>query len=75
MNFKVARMISCLLGLALLPACAELKDTGRTIGHGTKDVATAIGHASRDTAKSVGKNTKKVVTDLTKGDEAPAESQ
>ncbi|UTA46549.1 hypothetical protein L1F30_10230 [Simiduia sp. 21SJ11W-1] len=64
--------MAALLAVALLPACAELKDTGRTIGHGTKDVATAIGHASRDTVKAVGKNTKKVVKDLTEEEEGAA---
>ena len=50
--------------LFFLHACAELKDTGETIGEGAKDVATSIGHASRDAAKSIGKNTKKVVEDI-----------
>lgn len=52
------------LGVVILSGCAQVKDTGRTIGHGTRDVAKAIGHASRDTAKSIGKNTKKIVNDI-----------
>ncbi|WP_221801468.1 hypothetical protein [Oceanobacter mangrovi] len=53
--------------LVLLAACAQLKETGATIGEGTKDVATSIGHASRDIVKSIGKNTKEVVDDVKDG--------
>ena len=53
-----------LLFSVFLQSCAELKDTGRTIGHGARDVGTAIGHASRDAAKSIGKNTKKIAEDI-----------
>ena len=49
-----------LLG-CLLPACAQLKEAGRTIGHTTRDVATAIGHGTRDAAKTVGEGVKSVV--------------
>ena len=69
MKFSRAKLILCVLLAGLLQACAQLKDTGRTIGHGTRDVATAIGHASRDTAKSIGKNTKKIVEDINNEDE------
>ncbi len=59
----------------LLASCAEIKDTGRAIGHGTRDVAKKvghttrdvtkkIGHASRDAAKAVSQETKEVVEDL-----------
>lgn len=57
-----------LCGLALagaltltLPACAELKTAGKTIGHTTKEVTKDIGHGTRDAAKAVGKGTKRVV--------------
>ena len=45
----------------LLTACAQIKETGRTIGHTTRDVAIAIGHGTRDAAKAVGEGVKKVV--------------
>jgi hypothetical protein len=45
----------------VLSACAQVKETGRTIGHTTRDVATAIGHGTRDAAKAVGEGVKKVV--------------
>jgi hypothetical protein len=69
MKIRVLQLILCLIATSTLLACAELKDTGRTIGHGTKDIATSIGHAARDTAKSISKNTKKVVAESTQADE------
>jgi hypothetical protein len=49
-----------LLG-CFLSACAQVKETGRTIGHTTRDVTRAIGHGTRDAAKAVGEGVKKVV--------------
>lgn len=66
MKNQIAKFVY--IGICLfMSACAELKDTGSTIGEGAKDVATSIGHASRDAAKSIGKNTKKVVEDIKDG--------
>ena len=62
---KRLQLLTLLIFVGLLSACAEVKDTAKTVGHGTRDVATEIGHASRDTVKSIGKNTKKVVDDIT----------
>jgi ABC-type sugar transport system substrate-binding protein len=50
-----------ILTTCFLSACAQIKETGRTIGHTTRDVATAIGHGARDAAKAVGEGVKKVV--------------
>lgn len=47
--------------LALLSACAELKEAGRSIGHTTRNVTRDIGHGSRDTVKAIGRGTKRVV--------------
>lgn len=68
---KMRKLQSLLLitFVVLLSACAEIKDTAKTIGHGTKNVTTEIGHASRDTVKAIGKNTKKVVKDITDDDD------
>jgi hypothetical protein len=49
-------LLSCLLS-----GCAQVKETGRIIGHTTRDAATAIGHGTRDAAKAVGEGVKKVV--------------
>lgn len=61
MKRKVTKVAFCVISIFLLAACAELKDTGRSIGHNSRDVAKSIGHASRNVAKSVGKDTKKAV--------------
>ncbi|GGP47203.1 hypothetical protein GCM10009347_13190 [Shewanella algicola] len=53
------------LGMMLcLPACAELKQTGKEIGHTTKNVTTAIGHGTRDTVKAIGQETKEVIDEI-----------
>jgi len=54
-------LVIVLITTCLLSACAQIKETGRTIGHTTRDVATAIGHGTRDAAKAVGEGVKKVV--------------
>jgi sorbitol-specific phosphotransferase system component IIA len=38
----------------LLSACAEIKQTGRIIGHTTRDVTREIGHGTRDAVKTIG---------------------
>jgi len=50
-----------ILSGCLLSACAQVKETGRTIGHTTRDVTRAIGHGTRDAAKAVGEGVKKAV--------------
>lgn len=60
-NFLI---LVCTLFVLSLFGCAEIKDTGRTLGHGARDVAKTVGHATRDTVKSIGRNTKKVVHGL-----------
>lgn len=51
-------MILCVMSVFTLSACAELKHSGKAIGHATKDAGKAIGHATRDTAKSIKKTLK-----------------
>lgn len=69
MKIKKSQMILYMISVCALSACAEFKDTGKTIGHGTKDVTTTIGHTTRDIVKSIGKNTKKVVDDINNNSE------
>ena len=57
-----------LLG-CLLSACAQVKETGRTIGHTTRDVAREIGHGTRDAAETVGEGVKKVVRSATEDEQ------
>ena len=59
---------------ALVPfSCAEVKQAGKDIGHGTRDVTKAvgkgardvtraIGHGARDATKAVGKEIKKATS-------------
>jgi gas vesicle protein len=47
-----------------LSACAELKQTGKEIGHTTQKVTTAIGHGTRDTVKAIGHETKEVINEI-----------
>ena len=54
-------IFSLALSGCLLSACAQVKETGRTIGHTTRDVARAIGHGTRDAAKAVGEGARKAV--------------
>jgi ABC-type sugar transport system substrate-binding protein len=60
-NSRVTIAFLLVLSGGLLSACAQVRETGRTIGHTTRDVATAIGHGTRDAAKAVGDEVKKVV--------------
>jgi hypothetical protein len=53
-NSQVKIAFLLVLSGCLLSACAQVKETGRTIGHTTRDVARDIGHGTRDAAKSVG---------------------
>lgn len=69
MKLKIFQIILCVISILTLSACAEFKDTGKTIGHGAKEVTTSIGHASRDAVKSIGKNTKKIISDINDGSE------
>jgi hypothetical protein len=52
--------------VCLMPACAELKEAGRSIGHMTRNVTTDIGHGSRKTVKVIGRGTKRVVKSFVK---------
>ncbi|MFT6926729.1 MAG: hypothetical protein ACJAZP_002349 [Psychromonas sp.] len=69
MKLKIFQMILCIISIYALSACAELKDTGKTIGQGTKEVTTTIGHTSRDIVQSIGQNTQKVVSDINNSSE------
>ena len=42
-------------------SCAEVKQAGRDIGHGTRDATKAIGHATRDATKAIGHGTRDAV--------------
>lgn len=50
-----------------LSGCAEIKETGRTIGHTTRDVTTEIGHGARDVTREIGHGARDVVHEVGEG--------
>lgn len=60
----MAVLVFNLTGVFLLPACAEIKETGRTVGHTTRNVTREIGHGTRDITRTIGHNTRAVVHDI-----------
>ena len=53
-----------LFSTGLLASCAELKESGRTIGHMTRNVTREIGHGTRDAAREIGHGTRRVVKSI-----------
>jgi hypothetical protein len=66
MSSPVTLVGALLFGL-FLPACAQIKETFRTIGHTTRDVTTEVGHTSRDVTREIGHGTRDVVRDIGEG--------
>jgi hypothetical protein len=48
----------------ILLSCAEVKQSGRDIGHATRDATRAIGHATRDITRDIGHGTRDIVKDV-----------
>ncbi|QDE30821.1 hypothetical protein [Shewanella polaris] len=65
---KVIEILASISIILSLSACAELKQTGKDIGHTTKKVTTAIGHGTRDTVKAIGHETKEVINEIKESD-------
>ena len=62
--------VKTVLALALcgaLPACVQLKEAGRTIGHTTRDVTKEIGHGAREITREIGHGTRDVTRDIGEG--------
>lgn len=53
-----------LLSTGFLSSCAEIKESGRTIGHTTRNVTTEIGHGTRDVTREIGHGTRRVVKSI-----------
>ncbi|ROS01896.1 hypothetical protein EDC56_2345 [Sinobacterium caligoides] len=72
MTNKKTLVAACaiIIGLA---GCAEFKDAGRSIGHGTRDAAKSVGHGTRDAAKAVGHGTARVWDEATADGEGGGE--
>ena len=71
-RFNMKTLITAIVIGISLSGCAELKNTGQSIGETTKEVTTEIGHATRDTTKAIGHASrdavKSVKEDLSKKD-------
>lgn len=61
------RLLIVVLSSLIFSACAELKEAGRDIGHGTRDAAKAIGHGTRDATKAIGHATRDAVKEVGEG--------
>jgi len=61
------RVFTVVLASLVFSACAELKEAGRDIGHGTRDAAKAIGHGTRDATKAIGHATRDAVKEVGEG--------
>ena len=61
------RALAIFMSLLTITACAEFKEAGRAIGHGTRDATKAIGHGTRDAAKAIGHGTRDVVKSVGDG--------
>lgn len=66
MIVAIIKLFTFVLMLGSLPACFELKEAGRLIGHTVKNGTTDIGHGSRDTVKALGNWTKSAFKSITK---------
>ena len=69
---NVVSLIVFVVTCALIGACAELKQAGRTVGHASRDVAKEIGHASRDVAKEITRGTKRVIAEAAEPEDKSA---
>ena len=50
-----------LFSTGLVSSCAELKESGRTIGYMTRYVTREIGHGTRDVTRDIGHGTRRAV--------------
>lgn len=58
----------------LVFGCADVKQAGRDIGHGTRDATRAIGHGTRDAVKAIGHGTRDIVKEVGHGTRDAAKS-
>ncbi|MGD8783595.1 MAG: hypothetical protein PVG75_04120 [Thioalkalispiraceae bacterium] len=58
-DFKVLLVI--VSSMFVILSCADVKQTGRDIGHTTRDATRSIGHATRDITREIGHGTRDAV--------------
>ena len=63
-----------LFSTGLLSSCAEIKESGRTIGHTTRNVTREIGHGTRDVTREIGHGTRRTVKTIGQGSKDVAKS-
>jgi hypothetical protein len=63
-SFTKLFAVLVLFSTGLLSSCAELKESGRTIGHMTRNVTREIGHGTRDVTREIGHGTRRVVKSI-----------
>lgn len=51
----------------VLFSCAEMKQAGRDIGHGTRDLTRTIGHGTRDITREIGHGTRDLTREIGHG--------
>ncbi|WP_374088743.1 hypothetical protein [Methylomicrobium lacus] len=61
------RALLVMFSSCLVCSCAEIKQTGRIVGHTTRDVAKGIGHGTRDVAREIGHGTRNAVHGIGQG--------
>jgi len=66
-NLALKSVLALVLSGDVLPACATIREAGRTIGHTTRDVTTEIGHGARDITREIGHGTRDVVREIGAG--------
>lgn len=73
MKLNLAPLIICTISVCFISSCAEIKDSGRAVGHATRDITKTIGHEVRDTTKEIGHNVKKAVKKVGSDDSSSSE--
>jgi hypothetical protein len=63
----VVKTVLALVLCGALPACVQIKEAGRTIGHTTRDVSKEIGHGARDITREIGHGTRDVTRSIGAG--------
>jgi len=65
LRFNLAVVAIAMFSIQLF-SCAEFKQAGRDIGHGTRDATRAIGHSTRDAVKAIGEESRDIYNKVKK---------
>ena len=68
MKMRDLRLVTVLMtSMMMFISCAEMKQAGRDVGHGTRDLTRTIGHTTRDITRSIGHGTRDVTREIGHG--------